>query len=152
MNNSILIHHKNVPENINVHFADSNIIEFTYCNSKFKNIDEYISKVIIENLKNKEFKIIYVKDNLSSNYLEFYGLRVAYHLRLSSELEDKRFVPIIIIRDFDEGTLNRFNSDAKFLFTEGVYLCKNIKDDIKKYQSLVLEKLLKLPFSLFVGR
>ena len=43
MNNSILIHHKNVPENINVHFADSNIIEFTYCNSKFRNIDEYIS-------------------------------------------------------------------------------------------------------------
>ena len=132
-NQNVLIHFDNVVDSefeINIKFN---------CND---DIDKYISNYIIKKLQNKEFDRIFIKDNLSSNYLEFYGLRVAYHLRLSSELEDKRFVPIIIISDFDEGTLNRFNSDAKFLFTEGVYLCKNIKDDIKKYQSLELEKLL----------
>lgn len=137
MNNSILIHHKNVPENINVHFADSNIIEFTYCNSKFKNIDEYISKVIIENLKNKEFKIIYVKDNLSSNYLELYGLRVVYHIRLSQELAEKRFVPIVLLSDLDACILNKLEPMGCIVFTKNIYLEQNNLKTIKKYNEKI---------------
>lgn len=137
MNNLILIHHKNVPENINVHFADSNIIEFTYCNSKFKNIDEYISKVIIENLKNKEFKIIYVKDNLSSNYLELYGLRVVYHIRLSQELAEKRFVPIVLLSDLDACILNKLEPMGSIVFTKNIYLEQNNLKTIKKYNEKI---------------
>jgi hypothetical protein len=56
---------------------------------------------MIIDLKEKDFEVLFIKDNLSSNYLELLGLRVAYHIRLSSELGNKRFVPIIIISDFD---------------------------------------------------
>jgi len=104
-------------------------------------LDTYISKILINELSLKEFDTIFIKDNLSSNYLELYGLRVAYHIRLSSELANKRFAPIVIISDFDEATLNRFTHEANILFTEGIYLCKNTKDDIKKYQSLKLNAL-----------
>ena len=129
-NQNIVIHYNNI---VNMEFND--IIEF----NSSDDIDTYISKEIINELKNKEFDTIFIKDNLTSNYLELYGLRVAYHIRLSSELADKRFTPIVIISDFDENTLNRFTQEANILFTDGVYLCKNTKEDIKKYQSLELK-------------
>jgi hypothetical protein len=130
-NTSILIHHNNLADIT----LFSNRIRFTTDD----HIDKYISDYIIKKLQTKEFDTIFIKDNLSSNYLELYGLRVAYHIRLSSELADKRFTPIVIISDFDESTLNRFTQEANILFTEGIYLCKNTKEDIKKYQSLELK-------------
>uniref|UniRef100_UPI0040481D54 response regulator n=1 Tax=Aliarcobacter sp. TaxID=2321116 RepID=UPI0040481D54 len=129
---SVVIHHDNVCDlqifNYPIKFIQSS-----------DDIDTYISKEIINELKNKEFDTIFIKDNLTSNYLELYGLRVAYHIRLSNELADKKFTPIVIISDFDENTLNRFTQEANILFTNGVYLCKNTKEDILKYQSLELK-------------
>jgi len=129
---TLKIHSNNV---IDVEFDHEIIFEST------DDLDTYISKILINELSLKEFDTIFIKDNLSSNYLELYGLRVAYHIRLSSELANKRFAPIVIISDFDEATLNRFTHEANILFTEGIYLCKNTKDDIKKYQSLKLNAL-----------
>lgn len=131
---TVIIHHDNVCE-----FEIFNHRDRVKFIQNSDDIDTYISKEIINELKDKEFDIIFIKDNLSSTYLELYGLRVAYHIRLSNELENKRFAPIVIISDFDEVTLNRFTQDANILFTEGVYLCKNTKEDIKKYQSLELK-------------
>ncbi|MBD3842860.1 MAG: response regulator, partial [Campylobacterales bacterium] len=128
---SIVIHYDNV---IDTEFNDD--IKF----NSDGNIDKYISSYIIDELSNKEFDKIFIKDNLSSNYLELYGLRVAYHIRLSSELGSKRFVSIVIISDFNEATLNRFTHEANILFTQGIYLCKNTKEDIQKYQSLELQR------------
>ena len=129
---SVVIHHDNVCDlqifNYPIKFIQSS-----------DDIDTYISKEIINELKNKEFDTIFIKDNLTSNYLELYGLRVAYHIRLSNELAYKRFTPIVLISDFDENTLNRFTQEANILFTEGIYLCQNTKEDILKYQSLELK-------------
>lgn len=133
LNQSVIIHHDNVCDlqifNKHVKFIQSS-----------EDIDIYISDNIInKELQSKEFDTIFIKDNLSSNYLELYGLRVAYHIRLSTELENKRFSPIVIISDFDEITLNRFTKEANILFTDGIYLCQNTKEDILKYQSLELK-------------
>ena len=97
MNNSILIKYDNTPTSIDESFISKNIIYFNYNNSDYKKIDEYISKEILTILKEKTIDKIFIKDNLSANYLELYGLRVAYHIRLSIELNEKRFVPIIIL-------------------------------------------------------
>jgi len=131
-NKSIVIHCNNV---VDVEFE--NDIHFTTDDD----VDAYISNKIIKELKSKEFDTIFIKDNLSSNYLELYGLRVAHHIRLSSELGDKRFIPIVIISDFDEAALCRFSFEANILFTEGIYLCKNTKEDILYLQSLELKGL-----------
>ena len=133
LNQSVIIHHDNVCDlqifNKHVKFIQSS-----------EDIDTYISDNIInKELQSKEFDTIFIKDNLSSNYLELYGLRVAYHIRLSTELENKRFSPIVIVSDFDEITLNRFTKEANILFTDGIYLCQNTKEDILKYQSLELK-------------
>ena len=130
-------------KNIVIHYDNVIDIEFDY-DIKFNSdddIDIYISSYIINELKNKEFDKIFIKDNLSTNYLELYGLRLAYHIRLSNELGNKRFTPIVIISDFDEATLNRFSNESNILFTDGIHLCKNTKEDIRKYQSYELKSL-----------
>jgi DNA-binding NarL/FixJ family response regulator len=112
-------------------------------------IDIYISN-FVKGLALKEFDKIFIKDNLSSNYLELYGLRVAHHIRLSSELSDIQFLPIVIISDFDSATLNGFSKEANILFTDGIYICKNTKEDILKFQSLALKGLQKEHFNDFL--
>ena len=49
---------------------------------------------------------------------------------------DKRFVPIVIISEYDSDTLMRFTQDANILFTDGIYLCKNSKEEIEHFKSL----------------
>ena len=132
---SVIIHHDNVCDpqifNYPIKFIQSS-----------EEIDTYISDDIInKELSLKEFDTIFIKDNLSLNYLELYGLRVAYHIRLSDKLGGKRFAPIVIISDFDTDALNKFAKESNLLFTEGIYLCKNTKEEIQKYQSLALQGL-----------
>jgi len=130
---SLIVHHDNVCE------LQPFAHHVKFLQGGTDDIDVYISNEIIKELAQKEFDTIFIKDNLSSNYLELYGLRVAYHIRLSSELGEKRFTPIVIISDFESDTLNKFAHEANILFTEGGYLCKNTKEEIHKYQSLALQ-------------
>jgi len=129
---ALLIHNDNVSE-----CSIENEIIF----SNQEDIDTYISSTIIPDLVSKEFDKIFIKDNLSLNYLELYGLRVAYHIRLSQSLGIKRFVPIIIISEYDSDMLMRFTKDANILFTDGIYVCKNSKDEIEQFQSSNLKGL-----------
>jgi CheY-like chemotaxis protein len=139
MNKSILIHANNIPENIKSIFNEK-FIEFDFRNNIEKTLDEYISTTIIGVLKNSNFDIIYIKDNLSLNYLELYGLSVAYHIRLSEkELGVKHLVPIVILSDIDGYTLSKFDPiTARILFTKNVFIEPNNKESIDKYRTKVI--------------
>ncbi len=129
MNKTLLIHNDNVAG------IDSFTHEIKF-EPTFSDIDKYISLEIVGELKNKEFDIVYIKDNLSSNYLELYGLRVAYHIRLSEDLDDKRYVPIVILSDIDIYALNKLTPAAKILFTKNVFLKVNHFDTVKHFNEL----------------
>jgi len=133
-NKYVLIHNNNI-------FSLSSFQERIRFITTDSNIDRYISQEIIKKLQDKDVHKLFIKDNLSANYLELLGLRVAYHIRLSSKLGDKRNIPIIIVSDFSVEQLNKFDELAKILFTPNIYLCKNTKEDIEKYQSLELQNL-----------
>lgn len=137
MNKSILIQYKNIPETVKEQFSADSIIDFDYSNrdKEIKSLDEYITKYIIEQLKDKEFNVVYIKDNLSSNYLELYGLRVAYHIRLSQELDNQRYVPIVILSDLDGYTLNKLEPMAKIIFTKNIFLESNSKNTIEIFNN-----------------
>lgn len=125
---------------------NNNIIDITLFPHRLRfetndDIDTYISTKIIPELASTAFEKIFIKDNLSSNYLELYGLRVAYHIRLSQSLGEKRFVPIVMISEYDSDMLIRFTQDANILFTDGIYLCKNSKEEIEHFKSLHLKGL-----------
>ena len=106
MNKKLLIHNNNI---VNIDKYDVNI--------KFSTI-----KNILHEIKVKEFNCIYIKDSLTSNYMEFTGLILAYHIRLSEDLEDKKFVPIVIISDLDGFTLNKITPFANILLTKSIFL------------------------------
>ena len=129
---SLVIHHNNI--------CSFKLFDEIEKFNASEDIDKYISEMIID-LKEKDFEVLFIKDNLSSNYLELLGLRVAYHIRLSSELGNKRFIPIVIVSDFSVDQLCKFDEMANILFTPNIYLCKNTKEDIEKYQQLELYNL-----------
>ena len=113
MKNSRLVHHDNV---ISLDFIDHKI-KFQADNG---DIDKYITESIIPQIKENSIDIIYIKESLSDNYLELYGLRLAYHIRLSSELEEYRFLPIVIISELDVYLLNKLTQTAKILFSKNI--------------------------------
>ena len=88
-------------------------------------LDTYISQIFLPKLQKKEFNILFIKDNLSDNYLELYGIILAYHIRLSDELGNKRFVPIVIISDIDGYILNKLTPMANILFTKNTFVARN---------------------------
>lgn len=88
-------------------------------------LDTYITNEIIPILQQKQFNILFIKDNLSQNYIELYGILLSYHIRLSSELEDKRFVPIVILSDVDGYILNKLTPMANVLFTKNTFVVRN---------------------------
>lgn len=138
MINPILIHNDNVSESVKQEFESQNIIDFDYLNSEFNKLDIYISKIVIQDLKIKDFNIIFIKDNLSSNYLELYGIRVAYHIRLSQELDEKkRFAPIVLLSDLNAYSLNKLEPMARITFSKNIYVEPNSLSTIKKYNEKI---------------
>lgn len=134
MDKSVLIHHNNTP--LLESFSILIIFEMSG-----NDIDTYISDIIIKELKKNDFNIVYIKDSLSSNYLDFYGLRVAYHIRLSQELGVKRYVPIVILTDLDSYILNKIEPMAKILFTKNIFINENNQKTLDKFNSKKLQNL-----------
>lgn len=135
MDEILLIHNDNTP-----HLDKfDNSIKFNPSTEELNNsdIDSYISNQIIPILINKNFKIIYIKDTLSENYIDFYGLILAHHIRLSSNvLKEKSFLPIVILSDINELMINKLSYLGRILFTKNVFLCKNQIDILRHIRML----------------
>jgi CheY-like chemotaxis protein len=125
MANSILIHNDN-SFSIDSIFKDA--IKFE---PRFSDIDICIQEDIILELINKNYDVIFIKDNLSQNYLELLGLRVAYHIRFSTDLGKKQYLPIVILTDLDGYLLSKLQPVANILFTKNVFIIPNTKEAIK---------------------
>lgn len=136
MNNPLLIHANNVPEN-----TINDTIVFHFDPISHKNIDDYISREIIGGISKEKCNVIYIKDNLSSNYLELYGLMVAYHIRLSQELKGIQYLPIVILSDMDGYTLNKLSPLARILLTKNIFLVPNTKKSIEKFNKKDIQPL-----------
>lgn len=132
----LLIHKGNTP--IKIKFDNANSFKFDIDCFDFSNsdLDTCISKKIISELIQKDFNIIFIKDNLSDNYLELYGIILAYHIRLSPELEEKRFIPIVVISDIDGYVLNKLEPLANILFTKNTFVVKNEISSLSYFQKV----------------
>ncbi len=136
INNSLLISKYNTIDEL----FDNDI----YFDLENEDIDKYITNDIIPQIKDQDCDVVFIKDNLSEHYLELYGLRVAYHIRLSEELKDKKYIPIVIISDLNSEVLNHLEPMANILFTKNIFIVKNDKKDIedmlkKEFSSLSVD-------------
>jgi len=147
MPKSILIHNNNV----NLEYIPKELehLSFglqTYINTNDSDIldndiDNYMSK-FIEDIKNKgNFDLIFIKDTLSENYMDLYGLLLAYHIRLDTD-KDMKYIPIVIMSDLDVYTINLISPYAKILFTKNIFFIKNHPDEIAKMQKKVYKNTL----------
>lgn len=120
---ALLVHRDNTPLKNKVKILEKFDTEsFDFGNS---DLDTYVSQKFISKLQKKDFNILFIKDSLSDNYLELYGITLAYYIRLSAELGDKRFVPIVIISDVDGYILNKLTPMANILFTKNTFVARN---------------------------
>lgn len=97
-----------------------------------KDVDFYINDILTEgNLKQKleNCDIVFIKVSLSKNYLEYLGLRLAYHIRLTKCLGQKANISIVIIAEESFQYLGLTYPEPSILFTKGIYLIKESLDD-----------------------
>ena len=93
-------------------------------NEKF---DDSIVDFIDDVLIHEKFDILIIPFSLSENYLEFVGLELAYHIRLTKELEDLRFVPIIFFGEETPYLISKLSWLGRILYTDGIYIAKENK-------------------------
>jgi len=130
----------------NVNYGDLNQISF----NTEENVDKSIVDLLVAIDKDYEYDVLIIKDSLSEmNYLDFYGLLLAHHIRLSENFRG-RYYPIVIVSDLDVLQLNTLTPLARILFTKGIYLTSNNINSIKQLLSEELlsinEKIIKEDF------
>jgi CheY-like chemotaxis protein len=110
----LLIYNEDIP---NLDIFDNQI--------KFRNIQDAIDKI-----EKEQFDILYIQDNLTKNHMEFQGLILAHHIRLTPKLNNKRFTPIVIITHLDGIIINKFTTLGRILFTKNIFLNREPINDI----------------------
>ena len=119
---SLLIHNDNFCHNKNIferHF------KFT------GDITNFIKDRLIET---SGIDCFVIPISLSENYLEFLGIELAYHIRLTKELKDLRFVPIIFFGEETPYLISKLSTLGRILYTDGIYVTKgnNIEELLRK--------------------
>jgi CheY-like chemotaxis protein len=117
---------------------------------------------VIKIFHNYDIEKLIIPVSLGNGGGTFRGLKLAMHLRLTSEIGDKRLIPIVLVSDLDfDDIMIRAKNDYLnlnyLLLTEGVALVENDVDNIKavvetvnpipanKYQTDVLGRLKIVP-------
>jgi len=143
---TLLIHSDNAPLNSDNRIVESILFSPTIKELSNSDIDTYISKKILPQIANTQCEIIYIRDTLSDNYIDFYGLVLAYHIRLSiKELNEKSLLPIVILSDINSFTINKITPLGRILFTKNIFLAANndtalIKFNDRKLTPLSIEE------------
>ncbi|MDI9358267.1 MAG: response regulator [Phycisphaerales bacterium] len=137
--NKLLIHSNNTSFSSIERFALPN--QFVFDVDADKDVDFYIDEKLNEegadSLKSKLQKsdIVFIKASLSNNYLEYLGLRLAYHIRLTKSLGQKtNNIPIVFIAEESFQFLGLTCPEPTILFTSGVYLMKEQIDEYEKIE------------------
>lgn len=103
-----------------------------------KDVDLYINEKLHDEAegglrkKIEKSDILFIKVALSENYLEYLGLRLAYHIRLTKCLGKKAYLPIVFIAEESIQFLGLTCHDPSILLTKGIYLIKETLDDYHK--------------------
>ncbi len=142
--NKLLIHNNNTSFNRTELFSIEE--QFVFDVDFDKDVDLYIN----ENLDNGDLKkklenvdIIFIKVSLSQNYLEYLGIRLSYHIRLTKSLGAKSLIPIVFIAEESIQFLGLTYSEPSILFTGGIYLIKEKLENYTKVLELFAEGKIK---------
>jgi len=132
----LLIHNNNTSFNKTDIFKISE--QFVFDVDFDKDVDLYIHEQLTRGPNSEKIlasDILFIKVSLSkNNYLEYLGLRLAYHIRLTKSLGEKVNIPIVLIGEESFQFLGLTYPDPSILFTKGIYL---ISESIEEFQKMV---------------
>lgn len=130
--NKLLIHSNNTSFNNTELFPLAE--QFVFDVDFDKDVDFYINENLTDGglkQKLKKCDIVFIKVSLSKNYLEYLGLRLVYHIRLTKSLGTKAYMPIVLIAEESFQYLGLTHPEPSIFFTKGIYLIKESLDDYK---------------------
>jgi len=139
MMNSLLLYNNNISPDFVQDFKDS-IGEtklFSITNQTLAKEDYSFDSVASEFLKtllDKKYEVIFIPINLSiDNYLEFSGLRIGYHIRLTNEFNNQE-TPIVFIARESAFEINKLSFFGAILSCPQIYMTDKLEIDVFKKQ------------------
>src|SRR5690554_3276080 len=131
--NSLLVYNINVPLSLKYSFEEQlgDAVSFEISASDMLSpsftVDRKISEFLLgEELEQRQYDAIFIPYSLSDeNYIEFLGLRMAHHIRLTKEFNNIQ-TPIIFFGQDDAFEINKLSNFGQILFTRNVYQTKKI--------------------------
>ena len=138
----LLIHNNNTFLNQTDYFNIEEQFVFGF-NTDNVEIDKIIQKELTTGTligKIMQSDVLFIKISLSKNYLEYLGIRLAYHIRLTLELNDKSTIPIVFVAEEDLQFVGITSEIPSLLFTRGIYFMKDDVDGFNTYKNLIEQK------------
>lgn len=138
--NALFLYNENVPLTLKDSFADSlgSVASFKILKDEMLtpsfSVDRKISEYLLsQEIEQKRYNVIFIPYSLSEeNYMEFLGLRLGYHIRLTKEFNNIQ-TPIVFYGLESEWEINKLTNLGQILFTSNVYPTQKISvDDFQK--------------------
>ncbi len=127
--NALLIHNDNLPESLIDSFSEQikfDIPQDSMLTPNFS-FDNFVHDQLCNELASGSFDVIFLPYNLSrQNYLEFTGVRLALHIRLTEAFRHTH-VPIVFIGLETKEEIAKLTDYGSFLFTTGIFSTKKFK-------------------------
>lgn len=143
--NKLIVHSQNTALNTEEYFKFDEQFVFNI-DSDISDVDFYIHDQIVNRelgQKINQSDIIFIKVGLTQNFMEYYGIRLACHVRMTSALKVKSQIPIVLISQETCQFLGLTGELSEILFTEGIYLMEDNPKDLNKYIKLFNKNKLK---------
>lgn len=118
-------------------FHDNSWFSEKFNPSEKTDIDIQLNDFINNNIVNKIISVILIKTTLSSNYLEFLGLRLGIHIRLSSKLPEIQKLPIVFLGEETMDELCRIYMYPEILYSKGIYITSEDSSRVQTYFDLI---------------
>jgi CheY-like chemotaxis protein len=115
-------------------------ISNTTLNKEDFSFDKEATDFLLNTIPNKEYLAVFLPFNLSDeNYLEFTGLKLGYHIRLTKQFLNSK-VALIFYGAETSHQINKLTPNGEILFTPNVYITNKQNIDSFKKQIKFIEE------------
>ena len=133
--NSLLIYNRNVANQLAIDFKKQLGTTYNFQIGKQEllnpdfSVDDKINTILLSEIENKKYNAIFIPFSLSDdNYIEFIGLRFAFHIRLTPDFNNVQ-TPILFY-GFDRAEeVNKLTNSGSILYSKNVFTTDKISTD-----------------------